>query len=1373
MAFDSDTRNKLARMVAQARQLLTDEFTQQLQEIYGIQPDGAIVSAKKLTHLDDEEAGTAKFMRERIGHLVSGMTTEKKPVVAAIDRVVREQAFTILNRFAALRMCEERSLVEECVRAGMQSKGFKVYETIAESGLGDIYERYKTFLFCLFDEIAADLGILFDRFSSQGLLFPREQALLELFTIINNDDLSKLWAEDETIGWVYQYFNPTEERKAMRKASQAPRNSRELAVRNQFFTPRYVVEFLTDNTLGRIWYEMRRGDTALKEECLYLVWRPNEIFLAPSEKTPAETDDETDLSQEDLLKKTVYIEHRPMKDPRDLRVLDPACGSGHFLLYAFDLMERIYEEAWADPESPKSEITGGTLREEFETLEELRRAVPKLIIEHNLHGIDVDSRAVQIAALALWLRAQKTWKNLGIKAAERPLVTKSNIVTAEPMPGEENMRREFTAGLKPRVLGQLVDVVFDRMKLAGEAGSLLKIEEDIRDAVAEAKKQWQEGPKPEQAVLFPDLVKPKPEQQQLRFDLTGVTDERFWEQAENRILDALKEYAELAENGYAIRRRLFAEDAARGFSFIDLCRKRYDVVLMNPPFGESVAIASTYISHTVPYWCKNLASAFVGRLVTLITDNARIGTVIDRTVLIKSSYEDFRINYALGALTIGPLSDLGWGVLDANVEVSAAVFSKTAPPAAEAIFLDCREEQAKDSLLYELINSNDAHPKKRWLRPHLFVRLPNAAIAHDMPGFVIRWFNAFPLLKEGGAKALQGHAIKMDWYGRLRWEISPELVGSTSIWSNMYNGGSFSRFYLPLVEVVRWNHDGSFLKFHPSTRWSNAVSQQKPGIGYGKRGDILDAHIVPTGHVFTVEGLFVLPESISTAWYYLGILNSPLCSVILNYYCGQHKHAGYVDLLPIPAPDSSDEVKRRVSDIAREGWSLQRHLDTANEIAPFFVASWFHVFRGINGQFNMIQEHIASKCSTITRLVSELENCVEAVYGLNESERLMIADDLKKAFNDAGRSDKEEDSNVADTVDASSVAHDSMSYAVGLALGRWDIRIALDPSLAAKLPDHFDPLPVCPPGMLFGPDGLPADTGLIVSKEWLRARPDANTVPAEGVVKNPTISDSDYPLRISWNGILADDSGFNGGQSHQDDIVRRVREVLDLLWKDKTHDIEQEACDILGVSDLRDYFYRPSGFFQDHLKRYSKSRRKAPIYWPLSTKSGSYTLWIYYHRLTDQTLYACVNDYVNSKLNNISKDIARLREEVDKQGSTRNRQRLEQLMDFERELKDYRDELLRVAGLPYKPNLNDGVMITAAPLWKLFRQNQWRKDLEACWKNLQEGKYDWAHMANVIWPDRVKKGCRTDLSKAIAHDLEDLYEGDDTKPKRHRGEAKG
>src|SRR5260370_22736852 len=131
----------------------------------------------------------------------------------------------------------------------------------------------------MFAELAVDLGALFDLGAPQSLVFPREGCVEDVLAVLNRPELARVWKEDETIGWIYQYFNSKEERESMRDASAAPRNSRELAVRNQFFTPRYVVEFLVDNTLGSIWYEMRQGNTTLKEACGYLVRRPTEIFL--------------------------------------------------------------------------------------------------------------------------------------------------------------------------------------------------------------------------------------------------------------------------------------------------------------------------------------------------------------------------------------------------------------------------------------------------------------------------------------------------------------------------------------------------------------------------------------------------------------------------------------------------------------------------------------------------------------------------------------------------------------------------------------------------------------------------------------------------------------------------------------------------------------------------------------------------------------------------------------------------------------------------------------------------------------------------------------------------------------------------------------
>ena len=140
-----------------------------------------------------------------------------------LDRIVREQAFTVLNRLAALRMAEARALLVESVGNGFQAKGFQLYARLAGTGLGETGDAYRTYLFSVFDELSQDLPGLFDRFSPQGRLFPREAALLQVLNLINDADIAPLWSEDETIGWIYQYFNSKEERKAMRDASQQPR----------------------------------------------------------------------------------------------------------------------------------------------------------------------------------------------------------------------------------------------------------------------------------------------------------------------------------------------------------------------------------------------------------------------------------------------------------------------------------------------------------------------------------------------------------------------------------------------------------------------------------------------------------------------------------------------------------------------------------------------------------------------------------------------------------------------------------------------------------------------------------------------------------------------------------------------------------------------------------------------------------------------------------------------------------------------------------------------------------------------------------------------------------------------------------------------
>jgi hypothetical protein len=307
------------------------------------------------------------------------------------------------------------------------------------------------------------------------------------------------------------------------------------------------------------------------------------------------------------------------------------------------------------------------------------------------------------------------------------------------------------------------------------------------------------------------------------------------------------------------------------------------------------------------------------------------------------------------------------------------------------------------------------------------------------------------------------------------------------------------------------------------------------------------------------------------------------------------------------------------------------------------------------------------------------------------------------------------------------------------------MRFATHEKHPSEFSDPFAPLPVCPPGQLQNEQGLP--------------------LTQDDVQRLQAVGKWDYPIEIPWDGILVDDP------ENANDIARRVRDVLSVIWKKRADDIEQEVCQILGVKDLRDYLSKPALFFADHLKRYSKSRRQAPIYWPLSTASGSYTLWMHYHRLNDDVLYTALNKYVKPKIDNTEKQLRLLESDLPSaagRDATKLRDALEKERLLFEELRGFRDELQRVASLPYNPNPHDGVLITASPLWKLFRLPKWRKDIQECWSKLEAGEYDWAHLAYSIWPERVREVCRRDRSIAIAHGLEELCEVTVKPPKKKR-----
>jgi hypothetical protein len=1313
--MDQTTRNSLQRATQDARRLLEAEFVAQLEGTYDILPDGRILPEPG-AHLDDRQ----RFARRKIVDAIEHIRAKEsgKTQGQAVDDYTREAAFTALNRFVALKMLEARGLVQQCVTKGDLSSGFKEFSGLAP-GLADLPDKgYQLYLECLFDELGTEIKVLFDRREPASLLWPRRQTMLELIEILSRSELEGVWDQDETVGWVYQYFNSQEERRAMREASAAPRNSRELAVRNQFFTPRYVVEFLTDNTLGRIWYEMRQGVTALKEQCNYLVRRPTEIFLQQGGSAPEAPESQEGVSQEELLNRPIHVPFRPKKDPRDLKILDPACGSGHFLLYCFELLITIYLEAWNDPTSPASGITGRKLADEYPSLESLKPAIPALILKHNLHGVDIDPRCAQIAALALWMRAQRAFNDFDIARQDRVAVERTSIVVAEPMPGEKSLLDAFVASElsgspEDRLVGQLVRHVFDAMKLAGETGSLLKIDEEVSAVVTESKKQWKSPPKYVQSSLFEDVPRPA-QQEDFRFEVRGISDADFWNELESRIYIALARYAERAESG-GYQRRLFAEDAARGFAFIDICRNRYDVVLMNPPFGEPSTATLGYLRQHFSIAADNLLVAFIVKAHYTLTSSGKIGAITDRSFINKRFYEEFRLNFVIANRTLEHWVDLGWNVLDANVEVAAHIHSAAN---SSTIFTSVQSEEP--DLKATVLRERSTSLRGLFLcRLGDFVHYPGYAFVYDLPTPLAHTFANGVTLGDteftsfGGLKAGESESVF-----RVVWEIPVDTIARGD-WVFFQNGSPYSPYYYGCYYLVR--SDGKTWKqvlANASSRITNVDRYFRPGLYYGKRTDWMYAYKGRAGQVPSMEGHLIEAIDPSRIWFDLLIANSLPYQVFANTLCGQHKYAGYINPIRLEVhkfPDWSSRVAKVTADI--------EVLDQGSEVSTLFVAPH---------SLNPVDLTRPTLAAALSAAVSWRERVVVAANTLRNEYNRQLEEEL--SWKHSGpRAPSEVDYVKLLFESSDSQRFECMcvvSYLVGVAFGRWNVQVATGEKVIEVSSDPFASYPICPPGVLQGEQGLPI---------------------TKAAVKRLQLDGAwNYLIDIPWDGILVDDPG------HPLDIEACVQQVLRAIWKVRWEAIEREACEILGEGSLRDYFRKSAGYFGDHLKRYSKSRRQAPIYWPLSTASGSYTIWLYYHRFKRDTLSLALEDYAKPRLRHEQTKLDRIRGDAGPNPTRGQREEIEAQDAFVNDLSTFVEELARVAPL-WNPNLNDGVIINYGPLWRLIGHTPWRNNVKDCFDALVAGEHDWAHLAMHLWPERVVPKCKDDASLAIAHGLDDVF----------------
>lgn len=436
---------------------------------------------------------------------------------------------------------------------------------------------------------------------------------------------------------------------------------------------------------------------------------------------------------------------------------------------------------------------------------------------------------------------------------------------------------------------------------------------------------------------------------------------------------------------------------------------------------------------------------------------------------------------------------------------------------------------------------------------------------------------------------------------------------------------------------------------------------------------------------------------------------------------------GVLERTPVPADIRAQEA--RLAGLALSGWRLKRHLDSARLTSHAFVLPGILRVEGATLASRVVawNTHVVEKEAALTGIQSEVDDVAFVLYGIHGDDRRQMEEGFDSVGASAKNTDEgsnnDDEGEEAEQADPIALSEAFLEWTLGVALGRFDVRLATSERQTQSDPDPFDPLPVCSPGMLQDEAGIPA-----------------------------TEAPPGYPLELPPHGILVDDPG------HPWDVVTRMEAVLDLVAGEHGHDWIHEAEAVLGRG-LRDWLRRYG--FERHLKRYSRSRRKAPLFWHLAPQSREYGIWLYSPVATRDTLYRVLNDYLDPRLKGAERRLLELRQQAGGSPTGQQRRDLAALESLVEELRAFREEVARAAPL-WAPHRDDGVVLNCAALWRLFDHHRtWQYECRSKWGELAKGKYDWAGWAMHLWPERVVKRCVADRSIAIAHGLEEALWGQD------------
>lgn len=860
------------------------------------------------------------------------------------EEKIKPYVFTLFNRLAAIKLMEQKELFPEVIKQRAENGGLSAAHQawLEEHPEGRTMERdgLVPFLEDKFEEMAEMNFRIYQRDYPYAMM-PTADELNEIiaaFNVIENDpDCADTWQKDDILGWLYENFNAAE--KVEFKQSGDKTEYDKVSLQSQVYTPSWVVKFLVDNTLGKLYLEM----------------------FPESDIDKADEDGNRRYSIAN--RPTTNI--RPKKELRQLRLIDPACGSGNFLLYAFSMLYDLYMD--------QMENFGADYN---------RREIPAMIVENNLYGVDLDERAVQLSQIGLLIKARE----MGGRRARMPEHT--NVVcTNFKLPDYEAVKAEFGYDASwERQYDALARKIWTDLSEAHKFGTLVRVEEQLKSI----------APDDDNHSLFSEE------------EMNDLFDEKY--KMNTQIHNLVNKYSEHNSNPYTLLKM------SEAMTFLDVISNSFDVVVANPPYTDSADFGTKLKAFVEENYRKplrfnsNLYACFIKRCCELADDVGKVGMIHPHTFMFIKTFEDVRkfmlehahinvmVDYGLDRVNLfgpGILLDATFYTLDINSkdQTPGIYFNITAGQ---------QEKFKKGSLAKAFADYLDGIPNDR---------------VYTLPQKKLKGIKSYPFIywisdefrEKFGGKTVDDYIDVVkglttsdnNRFLRFWWEIPAEKISEDykldhKKWVRYVKGGPYNKWYGNMWTLLNWENDGYEISNFTDDKGNqrsvvrNTGYYFREGITYSAAGSKgATFRYLPSNYIIDAGGPGIYSNEYKNVWYQLGFFNTKLVFYICDCL-NPTVNINQGDLWRVPFAKPNVRQELLVERLSKQNVDIKKSICSHSIIEENFASSPIYeghdVITSITNYYNIenaFHTQILLNESLINKVVFD-------VYELSEHDKQMV-----------------------------------------------------------------------------------------------------------------------------------------------------------------------------------------------------------------------------------------------------------------------------------------------------------------------------------------------------------------------------------------------